>query len=103
MTSTWPRFGTRRPGSCAAVPPGTLIIGGTGDGFAFRCAAILALLMWIAATLGGTVPIKQRRECDPTAPPADWPEPVARRERLNSLVRIACQADACPPLLAGAR
>lgn len=32
-------------------------LGGAGPGFAFRCAALVAVLMWISIRVIGTVPI----------------------------------------------
>jgi uncharacterized membrane protein len=62
------------------------IAGGAGPGLALRCAAVLALLGWLAVTLGGTVPINAAAfEWDPAAPPAGWHPQVNRWERLNTV------------------
>jgi uncharacterized membrane protein len=62
------------------------ILDGAGSGLALRCAAVLALLAWIAVTLGGTVPINSAvLDWDPGAPPRDWRAQVDRWERLNSV------------------
>jgi uncharacterized membrane protein len=67
-----------------AVP--VTVIYGAGDGLAFRAAALLALLAWIAVTLGGTVPINAAAlDWEPGAPPRDWRAQVDRWERLNSV------------------
>jgi uncharacterized membrane protein len=62
------------------------ILDGAGRGVVFRCGAILALLAWIAITLGGTVPINEAAfDWDPGAPPPCWRAQVDRWERLNSV------------------
>lgn len=62
------------------------ILDGADAGLAFRGAAILALLTWIAVTLGGTVPINSAAlDWEPSAPPRDWRAQVDRWERLNSV------------------
>jgi uncharacterized membrane protein len=59
---------------------------GAGGGLAFRCAAILALLAWVAVTLRGTVPINEAAlDWDPVAPPGNWRALVDRWEDLNSV------------------
>jgi uncharacterized membrane protein len=51
-----------------------------------RLAAVLALLAWLAITLGGTAPINAAAlEWQPTAPPPDWRQRVDRWERLNTI------------------
>ena len=61
-------------------------LNGVDAGLAFRCAAVLALLVWIAVTLGGTVPINAAAlEWHPSAPPTDWRAQVDRWERLNTI------------------
>ncbi|HSS94196.1 MAG TPA: DUF1772 domain-containing protein [Candidatus Dormibacteraeota bacterium] len=63
-----------------------IIPGGFGLAFGFRLAAILALLVWILVTLGGTVPINSAAlGWDPTAPPANWRTMVSRWERLDTV------------------
>jgi uncharacterized membrane protein len=62
------------------------ILDGAGRGVVFRCGAVLALLAWIAITLGGTVPINEAAfDWDPDAPPPGWRAQVDRWERLNSV------------------
>lgn len=57
---------------------------GTGAGFTLRCLAALALLIWVATTLFGTVPInKDTLTWRPDAPPDNWRILVARWERLD--------------------
>jgi uncharacterized membrane protein len=59
---------------------------GIGPGFPYRCAGILALLIWIAVTLGATVPINAAAlEWDASAPPITWKMQVDRWERLNTV------------------
>jgi Domain of unknown function (DUF1772) len=62
------------------------VVDGPGDGLAFRAAALVALLAWIAVTLGGTVPINAAAlDWEPGAPPRGWRAQVDRWERLNSV------------------
>ena len=62
------------------------VVDGADGGLAFRCAAILALLAWVAVTLRGTVPINEAAlDWDPAAPPDDWRALVDRWEDLNSI------------------
>ncbi|HEY5352997.1 MAG TPA: DUF1772 domain-containing protein [Streptosporangiaceae bacterium] len=62
------------------------VLDGAGAGLVPRCAAVLALLAWIAVTLGGTVPINAAAlDWNPAAPPRDWRAQVDRWERLNSV------------------
>jgi uncharacterized membrane protein len=62
------------------------VLDGTSGGIAFRAAAIAALLVWIAATLGGTVPINEAvLEWSASAPPPTWRTQVDRWEHLNTL------------------
>ncbi len=57
---------------------------GTGDGFRLRCLAALALLIWVATTLFGTVPInKDTLTWRPDAPPNNWRVLVGRWERFD--------------------
>ena len=56
----------------------------TRAGFRFRCLAVLGLLVWVVATLFGTVPInKNTLAWRPDAPPNHWRVLVARRERFD--------------------
>ena len=58
---------------------------GFGQGFALRCAGLLALLIFIGLTLGGTVPINQSAlTWNPAAPPANWRALIQRWERLDT-------------------
>jgi uncharacterized membrane protein len=51
-----------------------------------RAAGVAALLVWLALTLGGTVPINVAAiEWDADAPPANWRSQIERWERLNTL------------------
>ena len=51
-----------------------------------RGAGVAALVVWMALTLGGTVPINAAAiEWDADAPPVDWRSQVDRWERLNTL------------------
>jgi uncharacterized membrane protein len=62
------------------------VLDGADSGLAIRCAAVLALLGWLAVTLGGTVPINEAVfDWDPVAPPASWRAQIDRWERLNSV------------------
>jgi uncharacterized membrane protein len=72
----------------AAVLPAVAatVLDGLDPGFALRCAGIVALVVWVAVTLGGTVPINAAAlEWDVSAPPASWGAAVDRWERLNSV------------------
>ena len=64
----------------------TTLLRGLGPGFLLRGAAVVALLVWLVATLGGTAPINQAvRRWDPAAPPADWLDVIRRWERLDTV------------------
>jgi uncharacterized membrane protein len=59
---------------------------GFDSGLVVRCAGIVALVIWIAMTLGGTVPINAAAlEWNASAPPSSWRTQVDRWERLNTL------------------
>ncbi|MDB4865947.1 MAG: hypothetical protein JWR03_280 [Cohnella sp.] len=61
-----------------------LILNGSGPGFGFRCAGVLALLIFILTTIIGTVPInKGALAWRPDAPPSNWKQLVIRWERLD--------------------
>jgi hypothetical protein len=56
----------------------------TGAGFRLRCLAALGLLVWLVATLFGTVPInKNTLAWRPDPPPNNWRVLVGRRERFD--------------------
>ena len=77
------------------------VLDGADGGLALRCAAILALLAWVAVTLRGTVPINEAAlDWDPAAPPGNWRALVDRWEDLNS-VRAWLAMGAFALLLAG--
>ena len=77
------------------------VVDGADGALAFRCAAILALLAWVAVTLRGTVPINEAAlDWDPAAPPGNWRTLVDRWEDLNS-VRAWLAMGAFALLLAG--
>lgn len=51
-----------------------------------RGAGVAALVVWMALTIGGTVPINAAAiEWDADAPPADWRTQIDRWERLNTI------------------
>jgi hypothetical protein len=57
---------------------------GTRAGFRLRCLAALGLLVWVVATLFGTVPIsKNTLAWRPDAPPNNWRVLVGRCERFD--------------------
>jgi uncharacterized membrane protein len=59
---------------------------GFDSGLVLRCAGIVALVIWIAITLAGTVPINAAAlEWNASAPPSSWRTQVDRWERLNTL------------------
>jgi hypothetical protein len=63
----------------------TLINSGT-PGFVFRCVAVLALCVWVAIRVVGTVPINSATaEWQLSAPPANWKELVIRAERFHTV------------------
>ena len=66
-------------------------------GFWFRCAAVLALLVWIAIRVIGTVPINSATVKWPlSAPPKNWKELIHRAERFHIVgVWAAVLAFAC--------
>jgi uncharacterized membrane protein len=58
-----------------------------------RAAGMVALVMWMALTLGGTVPINAAAiDWDAHAPPANWRSQVDRWERLNTFRTAAALA-----------
>ena len=61
----------------------TVLSGGT-PGFWFRCAAVLAVCIWILIRVVGTVPINSATaEWQPSAPPKNWKELVQHAERFH--------------------
>ena len=74
---------------------------GIGSGLALRCIGLAALLVWIAVTLGGTVPINAAvLDWNADAPPADWRARIDRWEQLNT-VRTWAAVIALASLLTG--
>src|SRR6202020_3338339 len=62
------------------------VVDGADGALAFRCAAILALLAWVAVTLRGTGPTNEGAlDWDSAAPPGNWRALVDRWEDLNSV------------------
>jgi len=69
------------------------LLGGAGPGLVPHLAALAALLVWLATTLGGTVPINQAvLDWDAAAPPEGWRALIARWERLDSVRAAAATA-----------
>lgn len=67
-----------------------------------RFAGVVLLLVWLAVTLLGTIPINAAAlSWAPSAPPSDWRTLVERWERLNS-VRTLSAVAAFAALLAAA-
>lgn len=63
----------------------TFLNGGT-SGFWFRCAAVLAVCIWILIRVVGTVPINSATaDWLLSAPPKNWKELVNRAERFHSV------------------
>jgi hypothetical protein len=55
-------------------------------GFWFRCAAVVAICIWILIRVVGTVPINSATaEWDLNVPPKNWQELVTRAERFHIL------------------
>lgn len=62
------------------------LLGGAGPVFTFRLAGALSLLLFLLATVFGTVPInKGALAWSPDAPPTNWEVLVARWEGLNTV------------------
>ena len=79
----------------------TTALDGIGSGLALRCIGLAALLVWIAVTLGGTVPINAAvLDWNATAPPADWRAQIDRWEQLDT-VRTWAAVIAFASLLTG--
>jgi len=63
----------------------TVLSGGI-PGFWFRCAAVLAVCIWILIRVVGTVPINSATaDWQLSAPPKNWKELVNRAERFHSV------------------
>lgn len=66
------------------VAVAVLAIGGTGAGFAFRIAGMVALVAFVLFSFLGTVPINIRvNEWQVDAPPADWKATIRRWEQID--------------------
>jgi len=64
-----------------------------GQAFVLRAAGLAALLLFIAVTLSGTVPInKAALDWSPRVPPDDWRILVRRWERLDTVRTLAALA-----------
>jgi uncharacterized membrane protein len=62
----------------------TAVAGGAAPGFAFRVAALAALVAFVLFSFLGTVPINIRvNEWDAEHPPADWKRVVARWQFID--------------------
>jgi hypothetical protein len=62
------------------------VLAGTGAGFGFRCAALLAMLLWTLTTFLGTVPINAATlTWRPDSPPDNWRAIVSKWERLDTV------------------
>jgi hypothetical protein len=60
------------------------ILNGSAPGLWFRCAAILAICIWILIRVVGTVPINSATvSWQLSAPPENWQEQVNRAERFH--------------------
>jgi uncharacterized membrane protein len=69
------------------------VLDGFGPALAFRCSALVALLVWLVATLAGTAPINSAvLEWQPNAPPSNWRAMVSRWERLDTARTFAALA-----------
>jgi hypothetical protein len=60
------------------------IMDGVAPGLYFRIAALIAIVVWIAVRIIGTVPINSATiEWDSDAPPKDWREQITKAERFH--------------------
>ena len=60
------------------------VLDGAAPGFWFRCAGVLAMLIWILIRVIGTVPINSATlTWQPDAPPKDWKALVNHAERFH--------------------
>lgn len=61
-----------------------VVLSGTGDGYGFRWAGMVAVVAFLVFTFGGTVPINQRiADWRLDALPGDWQVVVRRWERID--------------------
>ncbi len=75
-------FGLASVSGVAAAVAG----GAGGPAFVARCAGLLCLLVFIAVTLAGTVPINQAAlSWAPASPPEGWRAAIRRWERLDNV------------------
>lgn len=60
------------------------VLDGAAPGFGFRCAGLLAMLIWILIRVIGTVPINSATlTWEPDAPPKNWRALVNQSERFH--------------------
>ncbi len=60
------------------------VLDGAAPGFWFRCAGVLAMLIWILIRVIGTVPINSATlTWQPSAPPKNWKALVNHAERFH--------------------
>lgn len=63
---------------------GLTILEGSSSGFGFRCAGVVALLIWVLIRVIGTVPINSATlTWQPSTPPKDWKAQVNHAERFH--------------------
>lgn len=68
----------------AATGIAVVILDGTAPGLWLRCAGLLAVLIWVAIRVIGTVPINSATlSWQPGAPPANWKARVEDAERFH--------------------
>ena len=61
------------------------VLAGTGAGFGFRCAGLVAILLWTLTTFLGTVPINAATlTWRPDALPDNWKTMVSKWEQLDT-------------------
>ena len=73
------------------------VLDGIAPGFWFRCAAILAVLVWVLIRVIGTVPINAATVAwDSASPPENWKAQIDHAERFHVFgVWAAITAFAC--------
>ena len=60
------------------------VLNGAAPGFGFRCAGLLAMLIWILIRIVGTVPINSATlTWEPGAPPKNWKALVNQSEQFH--------------------